>query len=42
MVQVNWISGFNVGIEFFAEEFDHGAGVIIDLGIIRILYESLA
>lgn len=45
MVQVNWISGFMVGIEFFSEDDDpivgHGPGMILDLGIFRVIYEAV-
>lgn len=40
MVQIEFISGFMVGIEFFDDtNFIGTSGIIIDLGIVRIIWE---
>lgn len=40
MVQIEFISGFMVGVEFFNEtDFLGTNGMIIDLGIIRVIWE---
>lgn len=36
-IEYNWITGFNVGFEFFSD-VDNMSGLLIDLGILRILF----
>lgn len=36
-VEVDFISGFMFGIEFFSYEVLFGRGMILDLGIVRIV-----
>lgn len=36
-VEVDFISGFMFGIEFFNDEVLFGRGMILDLGIVRIV-----
>ena len=39
MVSFHFISGFMVGIEFFEDPIDNALGMILDLGIVRIIWE---
>lgn len=36
-IQLNVITGVNVGIEYFEDE-DHGNGVILDLVVLRLIF----
>lgn len=40
-VSINFITGFMVGLEFFAEDELVNGGLIIDLGIVRIIFAQV-
>lgn len=40
-VSVNFITGFMIGLEFFTEDELVNGGMIIDLGIFRIILEKV-
>lgn len=40
-VTINFIIGFMVGIEFFTQDELVNGGMILDLGIVRIIFERV-